>query len=137
MRKVWRDRYADGVDGLPLYLQPQAQTAIRQLGTDRLKLSSGIFIKEMLELGTQKPFDLIQFSNISDWMPLPDLDNMLKTAVTLLNPGGALIGRRLNGDHHLVSIMDKHLAVDRDFSRELLEIDRSFFYREVVVGWKK
>jgi S-adenosylmethionine-diacylglycerol 3-amino-3-carboxypropyl transferase len=133
--QVWRDCYADGRDGLPLYLQPQAQIAIQKFGTDRLKLHHGVFIEKTIELGMEKSFDLIQFSNISDWMPISDLHNMLKTAVSLLNPGGALIGRRLNGDHHLATIMNECIAVDREFSRELLELDRSFFYREVVVGW--
>jgi S-adenosylmethionine-diacylglycerol 3-amino-3-carboxypropyl transferase len=135
--QVWRDRYADGVNGVPLYLQPQAQSSIHHLGTDRLKLHHGVFVEKMLELGSNKPFDLIQCSNISDWMPPQDLDQMLAQAVNLLNPGGGLIGRRLNGDHHLGSVMATHISVDEDFSRELLELDRSFFYREVVVGWKR
>jgi S-adenosylmethionine-diacylglycerol 3-amino-3-carboxypropyl transferase len=134
--QVWRDRYADGIDGVPLYLQPQAQLAIEKFGTDRLKLYHGIFIDKLLELGTDRPFDLIQFSNISDWMPRHDLNAMVKTAVNFLNPGGALIGRRLNGDHHLVTVMNDWITVDREFSHELLELDRSYFYREVVVGFK-
>jgi S-adenosylmethionine-diacylglycerol 3-amino-3-carboxypropyl transferase len=135
--QVWRDRYADGSDGVPLYLQPQAQIAIQKYGTDRLKLHHGAFIEQTIALGAEEHFDLIQFSNISDWMPRQDLDKMLKTAVSFLNPGGALIGRRLNGDHHLGTVMNECIAVDREFSNELLELDRSFFYREVVVGWNR
>ncbi len=135
--QVWCDSYPDEIDGVPLYLQPQIQSSIRKFGTDRLKLHHGAFGEKMLELGAFKPFDLIQFSNISDWMPPQDLNNMLKEAVHFLNPGGALIGRRLNGDHHLASVMARHIFVDENLSRELLESDKSFFYREVVVGWKR
>jgi S-adenosylmethionine-diacylglycerol 3-amino-3-carboxypropyl transferase len=134
--QVWCDRYADGIDGVPLYLQLEAQTKIREYGTDRLKLHQGVFISKLLELGASQPFDLIQFSNISDWMPRQDLDKMLQTAVKFLNPGGALIGRRLNGDHHLATVMNERITIDREFSSKLLELDRSYFYREVVVGFK-
>ncbi|MEP0833324.1 hypothetical protein NDI48_19330 [Microcoleus sp. AS-A8] len=90
----------------------------------------------MQQLAESSPFDLIQFSNISDWMPLSDLHAMLTSAVNSLKPGGALIGRRLNGDHHLASVMADHLQVDESLSRQLLAGDRSFFYREVVVGFR-
>jgi S-adenosylmethionine-diacylglycerol 3-amino-3-carboxypropyl transferase len=134
--QVWHDCYTDGSDGVPLYLQQSAQTSIHKYGADRLKLVHGAFINTIEDLRTEQHFDLIQFSNISDWMPLPDIDRMLKTAVKLLNPGGALIGRRLNGDHQLATIMSDRINVDREFSSELLELDRSYFYREVVVGFR-
>lgn len=134
LTQVWSDSYSYGLDGVPLYLQPNAQISIRELGTSRLHLHQGAFAQKMLELSTTQPYDLIQFSNISDWMPPIDLDDMLKNAVNCLKPGGALIGRRLNGDHHLASFMAKHIYIDEQLNHELLESDRSFFYREVVVG---
>jgi S-adenosylmethionine-diacylglycerol 3-amino-3-carboxypropyl transferase len=134
LTQVWSDSYFDGLDGVPLYLQPHTQTCIRELGTSRLHLHQGAFAQKMLELNAK--FDLIQFSNISDWMPPTDLDEMLQNAVHCLKPGGALIGRRLNGDHHLASVMAKHIYINEQLNHELLESDRSFFYREVVVGWK-
>jgi S-adenosylmethionine-diacylglycerol 3-amino-3-carboxypropyl transferase len=137
LTQVWNDRYSTGVEGVPIYLQPQAQTAIRSLDTNRLRLHQGAFAEKMPELAEVGKFDLIQFSNISDWMPLPDLHKMLKTAVACLKPGGAIIGRRLNGDHNLAAIMDEHLPVDRELSDKLQQTDRSFFYREVVVGFQQ
>lgn len=135
LTQVWGDRYATGRDGIPVYLQPSAQSTIHALGIDRLKLHHGLFAEKLLELAKFGHFDLIQFSNISDWMPIAELHSMLAIAVQCLTPGGALIGRRLNGDHHLASIMAAHLAVDHDFSQHLQQHDRSFFYREVVVGF--
>ncbi|MBW4511703.1 MAG: BtaA family protein [Scytonematopsis contorta HA4267-MV1] len=135
LTQVWKDCYSTGVEGVPIYLQPSAQKVIRSLGTERLRLHQGAFAEKMPELAEVAKFDLIQFSNISDWMPLVKLNQMLKTAVSCLKPGGALIGRRLNGDHYLAEIMNKHLPVDKEFCENLLQIDRSFFYREVVVGF--
>lgn len=136
LTQVWGDRYATGVDGVPIYLQQSAQTSIRALSTERLRLHRGAFTQLMPQLAESEKFDLIQFSNISDWMPLSELHAMLTSAVRCLKPGGALIGRRLNGDRHLDSIMAAHLPIDRELSAELLATDRSFFYREVVVGFR-
>ena len=69
-------------------------------------------------------------------MPIRALYSMMALMVSCLAPGGAIIGRRLNGDHPLASIMAEHLTVDKAFSQQLLECDRSFFYREVVVGFR-
>ncbi|MGL5063151.1 MAG: DUF3419 family protein, partial [Microcoleus sp.] len=135
LTQVWRDSYSNFTDGLPLYLQAPAQTAIRSFGVDRLKLHQGAFAKKMLELAELDRFDLIQFSNISDWMPLPDLHQMLASAVRCLKPGGALIGRRLNGDLNLAAVMSEHISIDDSLSAELLKSDRSFFYREVAIAF--
>ncbi|NES93784.1 MAG: DUF3419 family protein [Desertifilum sp. SIO1I2] len=133
LTQVWRDSYSD--NSKPLYLQAEAQEIIRQQGCHRLHLHQGLFVEQMLKLAQLGKFDLIQFSNISDWMPLPDLHKMLANAFQCLNPGGALLGRRLNGDRHLATVMAEHLEVDDSLSTQLLKLDRSFFYREVVVGF--
>lgn len=133
--QVWRDRYPIRADGIPLYLQASTQPTIRTR-CDRLHLHIGAFIPTLQKLAAIEPFDLIQFSNISDWIPLSELNAMLAIAVSSLKPGGALIGRRLNGDHHLASVMQNHLSVNHSWSEELQQCDRSFFYREVVVGFR-
>ncbi len=134
LTQVWCDHYPDNPAHLPLYLQSDVQTQIRQFGADRLVLKSGSFF-DTLKL-EQKKFDLIQFSNISDWMPLSDLHDLIHLGVQALNQGGAILGRRLNGDHHLATVMADHLVVDQTMSDQLLQSDRSFFYQEVVVGFK-
>ncbi len=138
LTQVWGDRYALNLqgEGVPLYLQTSAQNDIRTLGTDRLQLHQGAFVASLHQLAELEKFDLIQFSNISDWMPLSNLHQMLTDAAACLKSGGAIIGRRLNGDHHLASIMAEHIAIDLALSQELLASDRSFFYREVVVGFR-
>jgi len=134
----WGDRYTSDLkgEGVPLYLQASAQNDIRTLGTERLQLHQGAFVDCLQQLATSEKFDLIQFSNISDWMPLSSLHHMLKEIVNCLKSGVAIIGRRLNGDHNLAEIMAEHITIDRSLSQELLASDRSFFYREVVVGFR-
>ncbi|HEY9858683.1 MAG TPA: DUF3419 family protein [Candidatus Obscuribacterales bacterium] len=134
LTQVWRDRYAVGSDGMPPYLQVAVQEAIRQLGTSRLALHLGPFTEVLLRLVQQDAYDLIQFSNISDWMPISDLHQMLSTAATTLRLGGILLGRRLNGDHDLAAMMAEYVAVDQQLSAQLLVSDRSYFYPEVVAG---
>lgn len=138
LTQVWGDRYTDNLagEGVPLYLQDSAQKDIRALGTERLQLHQGAFVDRLQQLAEVEGFDLIQFSNISDWMPLSDLHQLLTDAIACLKLGGAIIGRRLNGDHHLAAVMAEHIAVDHHLSQELLSSDRSFFYREVVVGFR-
>ena len=137
LTQVWDDRYAVGAAGLPCYLQPEPQSRILKFGLDRLQLHLGNFPEQMVKLGKAQPYDLIQYSNISDWMPIPELKLLLANAAQCLNAGGALIGRRLNGDHHLSHLMDEVVNVDRSFSADLQRLDRSFFYSEIVVGYRQ
>lgn len=138
LTQVWGDRYTSELkgEGVPLYLQASAQNDIRTLGTERLRLHQGAFVDCLQQLAKSEKFDLIQFSNISDWMPLSNLHQMLNEIVNCLKSGGAIIGRRLNGDHNLAEIMAEHIMIDRSLSKELLASDRSFFYREVVLGFR-
>jgi S-adenosylmethionine-diacylglycerol 3-amino-3-carboxypropyl transferase len=119
----------------PLYLQPQMQQIIVD-NLHKLRTTHSAFEPHLAAIAqSAERYDLIQFSNISDWMPLTDLNTMLHTAKQCLRPGGALIGRRLNGDHHLATEMAKVLEVDAAVSQDLLKNDRSFFYQEIVAGF--
>jgi S-adenosylmethionine-diacylglycerol 3-amino-3-carboxypropyl transferase len=133
LTQIWADRYIEHFDGGPLYLQAAAQEILRPR-LSQLQLYTGEFIQQLAQL--TEPYDLIQCSNLSDWMPLPALNAMLQTIHARLTPGGAVIGRRLNGDHNLTDVMAAHFKVDRPFSQKLQTDDRSFFYSEVVVGWR-
>ncbi|MDX2217187.1 MAG: DUF3419 family protein [Oculatellaceae cyanobacterium bins.114] len=133
--QVWGDRYTTGQNEVPLYLQSPVQLMIRHLGVERLHLHQGTLADVMTRLAQTAPFDLIQLSNISDWMPVPELHNLLAIATCCLNPGGALLGRRLNGDHHLATLMAEHVQVKSELSQQLHQAERSYFYREVVVGF--
>jgi len=132
--QVWRDAYPS-TEELPRYLQAPAQAQIRHLGTDRLALDQGSFAERLEALAAEGPFDLIQTSNISDWMPVPEVRTLLRRAKSCLRPGGAVLGRRLNGDHVLADVFAETLRVEPALNAELLELERSRFYREVVAGF--
>jgi S-adenosylmethionine-diacylglycerol 3-amino-3-carboxypropyl transferase len=135
LTQIWTGRYAPGPDGLPLYLQPAALPTI-QPNLSKLRLHAGKFVEQLQRLAGAGQYDLIQFSNLSDWMPAAERDQMLSLIRSSLSPGGAVIGRRLNGDHNLTNMMADYFEVDRPLSRALQIADRSFFYPEVVIGWR-
>lgn len=74
--------------------------------------------------------DMIDLSNIGDWIDLSILQSLVQRAYHQLNVGGLLIIRKLLGDYNLKQILEKagFTAVDDD--------DSSHFYEEVVVGHK-
>jgi S-adenosylmethionine-diacylglycerol 3-amino-3-carboxypropyl transferase len=135
LTQVWADCYPAGAEHRPLYLQPEMLPRLRS-HLSQLQLNPGRFTEQLQRLAVNNRYDLIQFSNLSDWMPIPALQAMLATISQSLQPGGAVIGRRLNGDHHLASQMAAFFTVDQAWNDALLESDRSFFYSEVVVGWR-
>lgn len=137
LTQVWSDRYPANIENYPLYLQPTVQDKILCLGCHRLSLRQGKFLEVLEKEGQNGKFDLIQFSNISDWMPIPVLEQMLSIARQYLQPHGWLLGRRLNGDHQLATIMNAYVKVDETLSYNLLQKDRSFFYQEIVAGHKE
>jgi len=134
LRQVWEDRYAPDLGGpqaLPDWLREPGRIASRN---SRLHMHLGTFQDALPHLAREGPYDLVQTSNISDWMPVPALEAMVDEAASALAPGGALVMRRLNGDHDLQAIVARRLDVDPDECARLLREDRSFFYREVVIG---
>lgn len=136
LHQVLRDGYPSGPGQLPPYLASDFARRAQQAGSERLSLHHESFAAQVGRLAREgQKYDVIQTSNISDWMPRPDLDALLAQVRRCLRPGGAVIGRRLNGDHVLADYVGRHFELDRALSSELRERDRSFFYREVVVGW--
>jgi len=135
LHQALRDAYPRDPAQLPPYFAADFAARARAAGPDRLHLHLGPFAEQLERLGDAEPFDLVQTSNISDWMPQPALDAMLEAVRRRLRPGGAVLGRRLNGDHVLADYVARHFDLDRELSASLHADDRSFFYGEVVVGW--
>jgi len=132
LTQIWNDRYEGE---MPMYLKPETQSILRSsLGKLQIKQSS--FVNFLTDHAKNESYDLIQFSNLSDWMPIVELKQMLTQINDCLSPQGAVIGRRLNGDHDLNEVMADFFNVDLSWSHQLQLQDRSFFYQEVVVGWK-
>ena len=74
-------------------------------------------------------YDLIQTSNLTDWMPAHQLDSFMQEVATGLKPGGKVVARRLNGDYDLAKIMSKYLNVE-----DVTKFDKSCFYSQVIIG---
>jgi S-adenosylmethionine-diacylglycerol 3-amino-3-carboxypropyl transferase len=118
----------------PPYLNDEAQRLIRAEGPERLALHRGPLLGGLRQLSSAAPFDLIQTSHVTDWLPGPERSALLRGARDALAPGGAVLCRRLNADDPLGPLVARHLEVDAAMSASFLEQERSFLYREVVVG---
>jgi S-adenosylmethionine-diacylglycerol 3-amino-3-carboxypropyl transferase len=133
LHQAWADAYDVTRPQVPPYLQAETQDSIRELGADRLTLAAGDFGEAIADQG---PFDLIAASNLTDWMPSSGLHGFFDGVRRSLAPGGALLARRLMGDHGLEAMMSEHLEVDGPFGKSLWLSDRSFLYSEVAVGFR-
>lgn len=74
-------------------------------------------------------YDIIQTSNLTDWMNLEALDNFIKDIHRCLKLNGYVIMRRLNGDYNLFEYLQKYFKCEN-------VVDRSHFYTEVIIGQK-
>lgn len=137
---VFDNRYATaaGEAGLPLYLQPQGQAALKQIGTrERLRLHAGNIIELMTPLAADAGgFHLISLSNITDWMSDEVFSGLLAKVRACLKPGGGLLARKATGGYTLTKVMQQHLQVDPAFNAELLQIERGPFWRDIAVGFR-
>lgn len=74
--------------------------------------------------------DVIDLSNIGDWIDPSMLQALVQQAYEKLNDGGLLIIRKLLGDYHLKNVLEKV-----GFNVQM-ENDSGNFYEEVVIGHK-
>lgn len=75
-------------------------------------------------------YDLVQTSNISDWMNNEILEQMIKQIHLILKTDGIIIMRRLIGNYKLKDILSKYFNLIDGPQ------DNSHFYSEVVIGKK-
>lgn len=137
LNQIFRSQYDGEPESRPPYLQQENQEAIQKHGVDRLFLHHGNFEGTMLELAAKHgPYDLIQTSDLTDWVPITGAHNLLKGVSQSLGEGGALLARRLNADHNLSRLVQNHLDVDAALSALFSKNDRSFLYSEIVVGFQ-
>ena len=80
-------------------------------------------------------YDFIHLSNILDWLSEVEATLLLKNAFRVLREGGGLIIRQLNSSLEIEKLTQE-IHWDAELSQELLEKDRSFFYKKVLVGRK-
>jgi S-adenosylmethionine-diacylglycerol 3-amino-3-carboxypropyl transferase len=80
-----------------------------------------------------RSFDLIHLSNILDWLSPAEARETLAAARMALRPGGRVIVRQLNSSLDIPALGDG-LRWDQTLGESLLQQDRSFFYRQILVG---
>ena len=114
---------------LPYYLNHLDQ--LHSNLSDKHKIQS--FLCDMTQFNIRSnEYDLIQTSNLTDWMSNDQLDSFMKDVVAGLKSGGKVVARRLNGDYSLAEIMGKYLDI-----QDVTELDKSCFYSEIIIGTYK
>ena len=80
-------------------------------------------------------YDFIHLSNILDWVSTSEAENLLTIAADKLNPGGLIIIRQLNSSLDIPAL-GSHIEWLDHQEKELLRMDRSFFYKRIHLGRK-
>lgn len=104
--------------------QPKANITFHQMMMD-----------EYLQKVPKESFDVIHLSNITDWLSPTEASSTLALAYQALKPGGVVILRQLNSNLDLYSLGENY-NWDIQTAKELNHNDRSFFYRQFLVGIK-
>lgn len=80
---------------------------------------------------SHKKYDMINISNIGDWMSFEEYSTMIKLLNNHLANNGCIIARKLLGDYSLVDLLkDNNLECDTPQ-------DNTLFYSETVIGYKR
>jgi S-adenosylmethionine:diacylglycerol 3-amino-3-carboxypropyl transferase len=77
-------------------------------------------------------YDIVQTSNLTDWMNNNDLTEFMKNLYSIVKSKGYIIMRRLNGDYKLRNIVSEYFEII-----DSLPIEKSHFYSEVIVAQKR
>jgi len=80
----------------------------------------------------QKGYDLIQTSNLTDWMNEDQINDMLSNISNKLNQKNYVVLRKFNGDYNLNQLVSQYFKINHDIPH-----DTSEFYNEVIVCSKE
>lgn len=76
----------------------------------------------------QKGYDLIQTSNLTDWMNEDQINELLSDISNKLNQKNYIVLRKFNGDYDLKQLASQYFKINHDIPH-----DTSEFYNEVIV----
>lgn len=79
--------------------------------------------------------DFVHLSNTLDWLTEDAASDLLQQTARVLRPGGTVIIRQLNSSIDIRALQND-IAWDGALSRAMLIRDRSFFYRNLHIGFK-
>ena len=80
-------------------------------------------------------FDLVDLSNIFDWMPDVTVRSVAQLVNASLSAGASLIFRKLNNERDLAGYFPD-LVFDEQREQQILSADRSLFYNHIAIGTK-
>lgn len=80
------------------------------------------------------PFDLVQLSNVLDWMDDADCQRLAARLASELRPGAVVLWRQLNDARPLRAYFTPAFTFDPARDRRLLAAERSLFYDHVHAG---
>lgn len=78
-------------------------------------------------------FDLVQLSNLFDWMPATVVDTIVARLCAECRPGTAVVLRQLNNRRPVEVAMAGAFELQTELSQRLTESDQSLFYERVLV----
>lgn len=93
------------------------------------------FMNDALRSSKPESYHIIHLSNIIDWLTPDEAQETLKLAHKALKPGGIVIIRQLNSNIDIAA-HGKEFTWNFKVSNEFLNEDRSFFYRNFLIGFK-
>ena len=98
--------------------------------SDKIEFYTNNFLT-FLKNSPKNKFDMIQTSNLTDWISDDERNEFIKECWKCVKPSGYVVMRRLNGDYKLTELTKKH------FKQSSVEyVDTSYFYAELFIGSK-
>jgi S-adenosylmethionine-diacylglycerol 3-amino-3-carboxypropyl transferase len=133
---VLRGRYGalDQALALPDFLLPERYERLAE-GVSRIALFTGRVTEALLK--HPGPYQVIQLSNILDWLNESESQILAGPVLESLAPGGFLLLRQLNNVRPLPQAWVRTLDFDPALERDLQTRDRSFLYSAIRVGRKR
>ena len=137
--KTYRQKYPDPESNYfyyqimygyyPKNLKPPYLTPNTSLNPNKIKFLTDDFVGFLITAKDQS-YDMVQTSNITDWMPLETVERLVKDIHRVLRPGGVVVMRRLISDNELKPVVEKLFTIKPGYH------DDSEFYTELMIGIK-
>ena len=99
----------------------------KRINTIQCSIKKADFLSKIKFMNGKKA-DIIDLSNVGDWMPLTDFDVLLQECFKHLNPGGHIVLRKLLGNYDLDKMMKKYFETQKY---------KDMFYEETIIGKKR
>lgn len=117
--------YIDSVDCLPIYLRDPPKKF-------HFEFIHGYF--DSVE--TLQHYDLVQLSNIFDWMPENKIAAIAHKINSEMKVDAILLFRQLNNKKNISKLFQTVFTFNESLEKYWLERDRSFFYSKINIGVK-